>query len=102
MSEPSSDRNALFDLLAVRIELLGPETLAEAVRAWERDPGGALGRLLGARGLLQAEEIAQLKALVEQCLKRQAQGAPVEGTLHTKGGAVSATLTPASGGCEPP
>src|SRR5205823_1587342 len=97
MSQFPSDRNALLGLLAVRIELLTSEALAEAVRAWEREPSEPLGRLLVARGLLQADELALLEALVEVCLKRQTQPVPIAGTLHTRGGAVSATLTPEEG-----
>src|ERR1044072_5928394 len=102
MSSSSPDRNALLGLLAVRIELLTPEALAEAVHAWERDPREPLGPFLVARRLLEGDELELLEALVERCLRRQAQGAVPAGTLRTSGGAVSATLTPdeapASGG----
>ena len=48
-----------------------------AVRARERDPSEPLGRFLVARGLLQADELVLLEALVEVCLKRQTQPVPI-------------------------
>src|SRR2546429_70141 len=93
MSQPPPDRNALLGLFAVRIELLGPEALAEAVRAWERDASKPLGQFLVAHGLLQEGELALLEPLVDNCLKRQAQGAPIDANLPTKSTAVSVTRT---------
>src|SRR5262245_25498989 len=79
MSQSPHDHNTLLGLLAVRSELLTPAALAAATRLREHDPDAPLGRLLVDRGLLQPEELAHLEGLVEDCLKRQAQGSSVEG-----------------------
>src|SRR5204863_3907921 len=94
MSQPPPDRNTLLGLLAVRIELLSPEALAEAIRASERDPSAPLGQFLVTRGLLQADELAHLEALVENCLQRRVQTALIGDTVGTERAAVAATLTP--------
>src|SRR5262245_7868588 len=101
MSQAPPDRNTLLGDLAVRLELLTPEALAEVVRAWERDPGTSLGQLLVARGLLHADELVHLEALVEGCLQRRAQAALGWPTLGTEG-EIAATLTPEEGTLLPP
>jgi serine/threonine protein kinase/formylglycine-generating enzyme required for sulfatase activity len=101
MSQAPPDRNTLLGEFAVRLELLTAEALAEAVRAWERDPGTSLGQLLVTRGLLHADELVHLEALVESCLRRRAQAALGWPTLGTEG-AIAATLTPDEGTSPPP
>ncbi len=59
------EADLLFALLAVQMNLLSRERLLEAAAVWMSAPGGTFAALLEARGFLEPEKAAAVRAIVE-------------------------------------
>src|SRR5690242_11362619 len=70
MSQPGSDRNLLFGILALQLDFIGRDALIAALNAWVLDKAKSLGEILRARGHLTDERLQLLTALVAEHLQR--------------------------------
>jgi serine/threonine-protein kinase len=78
---PSADRNLLVGVLALQRDLVTPDALVGAVRAWVRDKGKPLGAILYEQGHLTADHLRLLDDLVANHL--QAHGGDSQKGLST-------------------
>jgi tetratricopeptide (TPR) repeat protein len=63
------ERNLLFGIVALRMNLISHAALLEANREWVRDDSRTLGQVLVARNALDDDEVAVIDALVERHLE---------------------------------
>src|SRR5262249_44545665 len=84
----ASDRNLLFDILALQNDFVSRDQLVEAMSAWVLAKQRPLGELLRERGALGEEEYGLIEALVSRQLARH--GGDVEKSLQ----ALSSVSTP--------
>jgi hypothetical protein len=73
MSASSSDRNLLFGLLALQMDLLSRDQLLEAMHAWMLEKETSLGTILCRRGVLEEEDRCNIERLVERLVERHVQ-----------------------------
>src|SRR5262249_32891935 len=69
MSQPTTDRNLLFGILALQMDFVPRDDLLAALNAWVLDKGRPLGQILCDRGVLAVAHRALLDSLVEEHLK---------------------------------
>jgi serine/threonine protein kinase/lipopolysaccharide biosynthesis regulator YciM len=69
-SRPDADRNLLFGILALQMDLVNRDQLIAAMNAWVLDKGKPLGDILVGRHALQPDEQFLLEALVLKHLAR--------------------------------
>ncbi len=79
MSQPNSDRNLLFGILAWQVCFISRDALIGAMQAWALDKAKSLGEILLAQQRLTPGQVQALNALVEQHL--HAHGDDVEHSL---------------------
>jgi formylglycine-generating enzyme required for sulfatase activity/serine/threonine protein kinase len=68
--DPAADRNLLFGILALQMDFVSREALVAAMHAWVLDKGKPLGQILHEQGVLSAERLALLDALLQEHLKQ--------------------------------
>jgi formylglycine-generating enzyme required for sulfatase activity/tRNA A-37 threonylcarbamoyl transferase component Bud32 len=73
MSQPISDYNMLFGMLALQMDFVSRDALVTAMRAWVLDKRKPLGQILLEQGALDADNRAWLEAGVERHLARHGQ-----------------------------
>ena len=72
MSQADADRGILLGILAVQIDLINHQDLADAVRCWAAGLGRTLGQVLLDQGALTPPRLALLEALIQE--RQAAQG----------------------------
>jgi serine/threonine-protein kinase len=70
MTAPAADRNLLFGLLALQIDVIDREQLLDAFRAWTRDKRRTLAEHLAERGGLDADQRAAVEGVVALHIKK--------------------------------
>src|SRR5687767_5799529 len=75
MSQPTTDRNVLFGMLALQLDFIKREQLSAAMEAWAADKSTSLGAVLVARKALMPENLALLEALVQKHLDQHGNDA---------------------------
>jgi len=70
MPDSNADRNLLFGVLALQLELIDPRQFADACAGWASRKEIALGDLLAERGWISKEDEADVDRLLERKLKR--------------------------------
>jgi serine/threonine-protein kinase len=65
---PAADRNLLFGILALQMDLISRDGLIEAMHAWVLDKAKPLGQILLAQGSLTTQRLHLLDALVQEHL----------------------------------
>jgi serine/threonine-protein kinase len=70
MSQPSSDRNLLFGILALQLDFVDRDALLAAMHAWVLDKAKSLGQVLRERGQLAEDEHLLLDGLVRKHLEK--------------------------------
>src|SRR5262249_24075368 len=68
---PTADRNLLFGVLALQLDLLDARRFAEACSAWATRKDTPLADLLVERGWLTAADRADVERLLERKLRKQ-------------------------------
>src|SRR5436309_13789548 len=68
-SQPASDRNLLFGVLALQMDFINRDALVRAVNAWVLDKDKPLGQILVEQGSLREDAHLLLEALVEKHLE---------------------------------
>jgi WD40 repeat protein/serine/threonine protein kinase/Flp pilus assembly protein TadD len=69
-SRPAADRNVLFGILALQMDLVNRDQLLAAMHAWVLDKARSLGQILVEQQALQPDEKDALDVLVQKHLKR--------------------------------
>src|SRR5256885_10465829 len=64
--EPTTRCNLLFGLLAVQLDFISPDALAEALRIWISDKTTPLAEILREQGVLDADTLTLLEAVVKK------------------------------------
>ena len=72
MSPPSSHRDLLLGLMALKLALVSHENLRLAASAMASDPSQTLGKVLIQQVAISPEEVTLLEQMVEQHLQRHA------------------------------
>src|SRR5436190_18658862 len=67
---PSADRNLLFGLLALQMDLLSREQLIDGFQLWMLQKDTPVAEVLLRRGSLQPEDVEAVEALVRRRLAR--------------------------------
>jgi tetratricopeptide (TPR) repeat protein len=75
MSQPETDRNLLFGILALQMDFISRDTLISAMNAWVLEKSQPLGRILVAQGALSEVECALLEALIGKHLEKHGEDA---------------------------
>jgi eukaryotic-like serine/threonine-protein kinase len=70
MSQPTTDRNLLFGILALQMDFLRRDDLIAAMHAWVLDKDRPLGQILCDQRVLSVERRTLLDALVQEHLKQ--------------------------------
>jgi hypothetical protein len=70
MSQADTDRNLLFGVLALQLELIDERQFADACAGWAARKGTPLADLLAERGWISAAERADVERLMARRLKR--------------------------------
>ena len=70
MNAPTADRNLLFGILALQMDFIDREQLAQAMNAWVLEKSKGLGQLLHDRGDLTDQQRDLLETLVDEHLKK--------------------------------
>lgn len=68
-SQPVSDRNLLFGVLAVQLNFINRDDLVSGMNSWVHDKNKSLGQIMLEQGRLTAEQVQTLEALITQHLK---------------------------------
>jgi eukaryotic-like serine/threonine-protein kinase len=68
-SHPEADRNLLFGVLALRMDLLRPDDLIAGMQAWASDTARPLGQVFVEQSRLSPDQRRALDALVEEHLR---------------------------------
>src|SRR5436190_1191418 len=76
---PSADRNLLFGLLALQMDLLTREQLLDGFQLWMLQKDTPISAVLRQRGALQAEDVEAVEVLVRRRLARH--GGDVQASL---------------------
>jgi serine/threonine-protein kinase len=69
MSQPHTDRNLLFGIMAVQMDFIGRDNLIAAMNAWVLDKTRLLGQILVEQGSLRPDKHELLEALVRAHLE---------------------------------
>ncbi len=93
MSDPITDRNLLFGILAVQNAFVTQERLVAAMSAWALDKSRPLGQLLVERGDVTEAENASLAELLAQHLARH-HGDPQQSLTAMKSPGAAVPLAP--------
>jgi eukaryotic-like serine/threonine-protein kinase len=87
-SNPESDRNLLFGILAVQMNFISRDDLIAGMNSWVLEKSKPLGKVLLQQGRLSAEQLQALETVIAQHLKahgndvdRSLQGAASESTV---------------------
>jgi hypothetical protein len=70
MSQSAADRNLLFGILALQMDFVSREALAQAMNAWVLDKAKPLGQILVEQHALSSQRHALLEALVQEHLQQ--------------------------------
>jgi len=70
MNAPTADRNLLFGILALQMDFIDREQLAQVMNAWVLEKSKGLGQLLHDRGDLTDQQRDLLETLVDEHLKK--------------------------------
>jgi WD40 repeat protein/tRNA A-37 threonylcarbamoyl transferase component Bud32 len=68
MTQPATDRNLLFGILALQMDFIGRDDLIAAMNAWVLDKDKSLGQVLTGQGAIRPADHALLEALVQRHL----------------------------------
>jgi serine/threonine-protein kinase len=66
---PNADRNLLFGILALQMDFISRDSLIAATQTWVFEKTKPLGQILAEQGVLTAERLSLLDALVAEHLK---------------------------------
>jgi eukaryotic-like serine/threonine-protein kinase len=75
MTQPATDRNLLFGVLALQSDLIDRTQFAEACAAWASRKDSALSDVLVERGWLTAADKCDVERLLERKLKKHGNDA---------------------------
>ena len=70
MSQPATDRNLLFGVLALQMDFISRDALIRAMHAWVLDKAKSLGQILRQQGALSEEHLTLLEAMVQAHLRQ--------------------------------
>jgi serine/threonine protein kinase len=87
---PDADRNLLFGVLALQLDLLDAQQFADGCAGWAVSKTAALGEWLVARGWLTPADRAEVERLLERKVKKHGSGAALRAA--TDAGAVRQAL----------
>src|SRR5262245_10149818 len=73
MTDPRTDRDLLFGMVALQIGLIDQGALVAAFQAWVRDRGRSLAEVLRSRGDLDGDDCAAVAALVSRQIRRHGE-----------------------------
>src|SRR5262249_703814 len=79
MPTPHADRNLLFGILALQMDLIGRDALSAAMNAWVLEKSKPLGQILLDQGVLVAADRDLLEMMVQRHLEKH--GGDVERSL---------------------
>src|SRR5262249_28484837 len=92
-SQPATDYNLLFGILAVQMGFIDRDALVAAMNAWVLDKTQSLGQVLMQQKTLGADEHALLEALVGKHLERHGNDARKSLTMMSSVGSVRDELS---------
>src|SRR5690349_17084467 len=70
MAQSDADRNLLYGLLALQMDLIAPDALVTAMSTWVSEKDKSLGQALVSQGALAEDNDALLESLVRRLMEK--------------------------------